>query len=65
MSREISEAREQELAGLADRLFADSGGFMMPAKVLDMMRVAYLYGKADGVKDAREIFVRLWSKEVP
>lgn len=63
MSREISEAREQELAGLVDRVFASSGGLMMPSEVTDMMHAAYLSGKADGIKEAREFFELMWPKE--
>ena len=62
---EISEAREQELAGLVDRLFVGASGLMMPTEVRDMLRVAYLYGKSDGLKESREFFERLWSKEAP
>ena len=62
---EISEAREHELAGLVDRVFASSGGLMMPTEVRDMLRVVYLYGKSDGLKESREFFERLWSKEAP
>lgn len=65
MSREIPEAREHELAGLVDRVFVGSGGLMMPAEVTDLVRAAYLLGKADGIKESREFFELMWPKEAP